>query len=125
MIRYAILCLLIVISGAVNAHQFMPTYPKFEQSFVGGVLSTKMELFNKRAEVEYYEIQVFDADWNKVPFASEAKIVQVKYLETKTINVYIRNEDIMKAVYVCTESKMLRQDSKYTIISSRVCSKVK
>jgi hypothetical protein len=103
----------------------MPTYPKFDQSFVGGVLSTKMELFNKRAEVEYYEIQVFDADWNKVPFASEAKIVRVKYLETKRIDVYIRNEDILKVVYICSESKMLRQESKYTIISSRVCSKVK
>ena len=111
------------IGGAVNAHQFTPTYPKFEQSFISGVLSTKMELFNKRSEVEYYEIQVFDADWNKVAFASEAKIFQVKYLETKRIDVYIRNEDILKAVYICTESKMLRQDSKYTIISSRICSK--
>lgn len=114
-----------LISGVANAHQFMPTYPKFEQSFVGGVLFTKMELFNKRSEVEYYEIQVFDADWNKAPFASEAKVVQVKYLETKRIDIYIRNEDILKTVYICTESKMLKQDSKYTIISSRVCSKIK
>jgi hypothetical protein len=113
------------IGCTANAHQFLPTYPKFEQSFIDGVSSVKMELFNKRPEIEYYEVQVFDKDWNKISFASEAKLINIKHLETKKINVYVRNEDVLKLGYVCTESKSKKEDSKYTIVSSRICSKIK
>jgi hypothetical protein len=85
-----------------------------------------MELFNKRPEVEYYEIQVFDKEWKQVPFASESKIIQVKYLETKKINVYVRNEDALTLGYICSESKLRKGNlEKNTIISSRICSKIK
>ena len=112
-------------SGFVNAHQFTPTYPKFENSFVEGVYYTKMELFNKRREIEFYELEVFDADWNPLPFASENKIVRIGYLETKKLNVYVRKEDLKKVVYICTESKIRKQDIQATSISSKICSKIK
>jgi hypothetical protein len=59
MFRYAFI-LLIGIAGHVNAHQFLPTYPTFELSFVEGVVQTKMQLFNKRKEIEYYELSVYE-----------------------------------------------------------------
>lgn len=84
-----------------------------------------MQLFNKRQDVEYYELSVYDSEWNAVNFASENKLFQVKYLETKPINVYVRNDDLKRVTYICTESKLKKQDVQYTAISSKICSKVK
>jgi len=125
MFRYVFIMMLMLSGGFVYAHQFTPTYPKFEISFVEGVYQTKMELFNKRKEIEYYELGVFDADWNSLPFASENKIIRINYLETKKINVYVRKEDLKKVVYICTESKIRKQDVQATSISSKICSKIK
>ena len=109
----------------VWAHQFTPTYPKFTTSFVDGVLSTRMELFNKRQDVEYYELDVYSADWKSLPFASENKLINIRYLETKPVNVYIKAQDLSRIVYICTESRMRKQDARDTVISSKICSKVK
>lgn len=118
--------LFVVIGGQAYAHQFTPTYPKFDTSFVSGVQQAKMELFNTRREVWFYEIDVFDKDWNKLPFASsQGKVVRVEYLETKTIDVYVKSQDVSKVTYICTESRLLKQDAKGTSVSSRICSKVK
>lgn len=124
MIRYVFI-MLTLFAGQTYAHQFLPTYPKFEQSFISGVSYVKMELFNRRKEVEYYELGVFDADWNAMSFASENKLVQIKYLETKKINVYVRNEDLKKVSFICTESRIRKEDTKQTLISSKICSKIK
>lgn len=88
-------------------------------------MHTKMEIFNKRREVEYYEVGVFDKDWNPVTFASQDRIIRVKYLETKKISIYVRSEDLPKVTYICTESRLRREDTKDTLISSKICSKVK
>lgn len=111
--------------GPAMAHQFTPTYPKFESAFVDGVLQTKMEIFNKRREVEYYELGVFNKDWEPVTFASADKLIRVRYLEIKRINVYVKSEDIEKVTYICTESRLRKEDVKDTVISSKICSKVK
>jgi len=123
MIRYAFIMMLF--AGQAYAHQFLPTYPKFEQSFISGVSYVKMELFNRRKEVEYYELGVFDADWNTMSFASENKLIQIKYLETKKINVYVKNEDLKRVSFICTESRLRKEDTKQTLISSKICSKIK
>jgi hypothetical protein len=124
MFRYVI-ALMIVLSCSANAHQFLPTYPKFQNSFVEGVVYTKMELFNKRKEIGFYELGVFDGDWNSITFATESKIIRVNYLETKYINVYIKKEDLKRAVYICTESKIKKEDIQATSIASKICSKIK
>ena len=124
MFRYVI-ALMIVLSCSANAHQFLPTYPKFQNSFVEGVVYTKMELFNKRKEIGFYELDVFDGDWNSITFATESKIIRVNYLETKYINVYIKKEDLKRAVYICTESKIRKEDIQATSIASKICSKIK
>jgi activator of HSP90 ATPase len=124
MFRYVI-ALMMVLSCSANAHQFLPTYPKFQNSFVEGVVYTKMELFNKRKEIVFYELGVFDGDWNSITFATESKIIRVNYLETKYINVYIKKEDLKRAVYICTESKIKKEDIQATSIASKICSKIK
>ena len=124
MFRYVIV-LMIFLSSCVNAHQFLPTYPKFENSFVQGIVYTKMELFNKRKEISFFELDVFDGDWNSIPFASENKLIRINYLETKSVNVYIKKEDLKRAVYICTESKIKKENIQATSIASKICSKIK
>jgi hypothetical protein len=109
----------------VLAHQFTPTYPKFVPSFVDGIFSTRMELFNKRQDVEYYELEVYDANWKPLLFASENKLINIRYLETKSVNVYVKFQDLSRVVYICTESRLRKQDVRDTVISSKICSKVK
>ena len=117
--------LVLVIGGPAMAHQFTPTYPKLEPAYVDGVLTTRMEIFNKRQEVEYYEIGVFSKDWEPVAFASEDRIIRVRYLETRKLNIYVKVEDASKVTYICTESRLRKEDVKDTVISSKICSKVK
>jgi hypothetical protein len=123
MFRYALI-LLLGIAGYANAHQFLPTYPTFEYSFVEGVVQTKMQLFNKRKEVEYYELSVYDADWNALSFASESKIIRIQYLQTKDIMIYIKRENIKIVKYICSESKIEKNNVQTTVVSSRICSKI-
>jgi len=122
---YRYLILLIMMSGYASAHEFLPTYPKLKNSYVEGVLYTTMNLFNARKDVEYYELGVFDSEWNKVPFAVQDKITRVKYLEKKKIDIYIREKDRKKAVYVCSKSKLIVDGGSKTSLSSRICSKIK
>lgn len=119
--------LLIAVASSATAHQFTPTYPQFETSFVEGILQTKMELFNKRSEIEYYELGVFDKDWARVTFAaSNGKLVRINYLETKAIDVYVKSQDVKKVVYICTESRILKDSIvRNSLVSSKICSKVK
>jgi hypothetical protein len=112
-------------SGYASAHEFTPTYPKLKNSYVEGVLYTTMTLFNMRKDVEYYEFGVFNAEWEKVPFAMQNKVMRFKHLEKKKIDIYIREKDKEEVVYICSKSKLIVTGSEKTSISSRICSKVK
>jgi len=111
--------------NSVSAHEFLPTYPRLQLSYVPGILHTEMELFNKREDIRYYEFSVWTEDWKKVPFATSEKIQQIDYLEKKRIDIYIREKDKHKAVYICSKSKLLKADVSRTTIASRICSKIK
>jgi len=113
-----------IFAATAQAHEWTPTYPKFEPSFLDGIVVTTMSLFNKREEIEYYEITVFDEEWQPVPFASTSKLVHVSYLETKSIDIYIREVDCDRIEYICTESKIFIDDTSQTGVTSRICSKV-
>ena len=125
MIKYFLIMILLVICEPVFAHEMSPTYLEFKPSYIDGVMQTTIELFNRREDVSYYEIQVFDKDWNNIPYASNAKIVNIKYLDKKSIDVFVRKSDIDKVLYVCTLSRFVKSDITKTNISSRICSKVK
>lgn len=113
------------LSGYASAHQWLPTYPKLEPSFVTGVLRVKMELFNSRSDVQYYELNVYDKDFNPIKFATQERIIEVDHLKRKNVEIYIREQDKGIATYVCSKSKLLKGTGGATLISSQICSKIK
>ena len=121
----AVILFLIGLSGYTSAHQFTPTYPELSLSYVKGVYKADMLLFNSRQEISYYSIGVFDKDWKPVKFATENRIVKMEHLERKNITVYIREEDKEKALYICSKSKTLVDYAQTSIVTSRICSKIK
>lgn len=123
--RSIIITILLALSASAWGHQFIPTYPELRPSYVPGIVTTRLELFNSRKDIEYYEVGVFDGNWNKVPFATDERIFKVSYLGKKYLDIYIRNSDIQKVVYICTTSKLLKVDTQRTVVSSKICSKVK
>lgn len=118
---FALLCL----GGYASAHQFTPTYPKLQASYVSGVKVIRMSIFNSRKEIDWYSIGVYDRDWNSVAFASTDKLINLSYLERKNIEVYIRERDTEKVAYICSKSKILSGTKDPSIITSRICSKIK
>lgn len=125
MYRKIILTFLLLLSGYVSAHQFVPTYPELRPSTVSGVMETHMELFNTRSDIQYYEVQVFDSMWQRVPFATYERTFKVEYLKRRTITVYLRKEDVPNATYICSQSKILLGNKQASLVASRVCSKFK
>jgi hypothetical protein len=92
---------------------------------VSGVYKTTMEMFNKRQDVEWYEIGVFDSEWNSIPFVSSYKIIQLPYLGHVTFDIYVRASDKERATYICSKSKLRKVDTTKTSVSSKICSKFK
>ena len=117
--------LLLAVFLTASAHEMTPAYPKLNQSFMDGVVYTQMTLFNKREDVEYYELGVFDKEWKPVPFVTAYKIVRVEYLSKLYIDVYVAKEDAGRAHYLCSISKLKGLPKKGPMVSSRVCSKFK
>lgn len=117
---------MVLLSGYASAHEWTPTYPKLEYSFISNVMVTKMSLFNNRKDVEYYEISVFDKDWMPIKFSvTEGKILHISYLQRKSVDVYLRKKDEHHVVYVCSQSRSRVGEKGVTFLSSRICSKVK
>ena len=112
-------------SFGAEAHQFLPTYPKLRPSIRENVYETHMELFNSRKDIMYYQLEVFDEDWNKVPFATYRRLIKVPYLDKINVTVYIRKQDRSRATYICTQSKILQGIEQASVVSSRICSKFK
>lgn len=123
MLRYVLL--LIFMATSVNAHEMVPTYPELEPSHLQGLQKTKLTIFNKRLEVEYYELGVFTKDWEPIPFVSTYKIVPVPYLSTVTVELFIRNVDKNIVSYICSKSKLKKSYETRAAVTSRICSRVK
>jgi len=114
-----------ILLGNVYAHDMTPTYPKWTQSEYDGVLKTTMEMFNKRKEIEYYEIGVFDQNFHPIPFVSSYKVMKLPYLSHVTFDVYIGKEDAYHAVFICSKSKIKSEDKTVSAVSSKICSRFK
>lgn len=115
----------IMLALPAQAHEMVPTYPKLVPSHVDGLLKTTMKMFNKRVDVEYYEIGVFDKDFNPVPFVTTYNIFKLDYLGHVTFDIYIRARDRDRAEYICSKSKIRKDSNTKTAISSKICSKIK
>ena len=118
-----ILCLLL--SGAVLSHEMTPTYPKWEISGVDDVKKTTMRLWNSREDVRYYEIGLFSDDWKPIPFVTAYRILPVGYLKEVKFDVYITENNIKRAIYLCSLSKLRSSNESQTLLATRICSKFK
>ena len=125
MLRYVLLLATILVGMKAHAHEMVPAYPKLNPSYINGLQSTTVTIFNKREDVEYYEIGVFTKDWNPIPFVTAYKVIPVPYLSTVSIDLFIRDKDKLIVTYICSKSKLRKSYETKTIISSRICSKVK
>lgn len=107
------------------AHEMIPTYPEMRPSIYDGLYSIKLNIFNRRNDVFYYEIGVFDEDWKPLPFGTKEKIIKLDYLNKKDLEIYIREAEKNKVTYICTTSKLIKGDVKFTAVTSKICSKIK
>ena len=119
------LWVVLMLLGVANAHEMTPTYPKLETAHVPGVLKTKMKIFNRREDVSYYEIGVFDKDWNAIPFVTSYKVLQMDYLAHAEVDIYINEGDATRSEYICSKSKLKKDDVETSAIASRICSRIK
>ena len=118
-----ILCLLL--SGAVLSHEMTPTYPTWERTAMDGIQKTTMNLWNSRQDVGYYEVGVFDKDFKPIPFVTLYSILKVEYLSHVQFDVYITENNIKRAVYICSLSKLRSSNESQTLLATRICSKFK
>ena len=126
LIRIALFFLVVLGSGSLSAHELTPTYIKLRQSYVENVLTTRVNLWNGRPDVLYYKLNVYDENWEEVPFfALPGNVVKVDYTERMKLDVFIGAPDAVNAVYVCTRSQILKGLKQKTVISSKICSKIK
>jgi len=102
-----------------------PTYPKWKMSFIPTAKMTTMKVFNKRVDVEWYQIGVFDKEWNPIPFVTRYKIIKVKYLTRVEFDVYINDTNVELAEYICSTSKLRRNDNFVPVVESKICSRFK
>jgi hypothetical protein len=123
--RITILMIALFFTSSAISHEMTPTYPKVKPSYVDGVSVTTMELWNRRSDAKFYYIGVYDEEWNPIPFATTDKIIQVGYLEKKNFEIYFRNTDLDNIEYICTISKLTKDDVTSTGISSKICSRVR
>jgi len=114
-----------LLSSIVAAHDMTPTYPKWKMSFIPSAKMTSMEVFNKRSDVQWYQIGVFDKDWQPIPFVTRYKILRVKYLSRVKFDVYVNDNDSKKAEYICSTSKLRGNDDFKPIVESKICSRFK
>jgi len=129
--RYFALLIIIVLSAIfvadkASAHEMVPTYPVLKPSRFDGLVQTTVTVFNKRPEVEYYEVGVFTEEWEPLKFVSNYKIYKIPYLSTVAVDIYMRKEDKYKVTYICSVSKLRKEElTTRTAVSSKICSKVK
>lgn len=117
--------MLLSLSGYANAHEWTPTYPELGTSHVSGVFRTEMTLLNRREDVEYFSFQVFDENFEPIPFATSQRTIRLKYLSRKKIDIFIQQKDVNQILYICSKSESVIKKETKTVVSSRICSKVK
>ena len=105
------------------AHELTPTYPELRSSYIPGVLTTTLKMWNARMDVDYYKIEVTDENWNAVPFITDEVIFNLGYTERREIEIFL--PDDTSARYICTRSMLRKEGRQKTVISSKVCSKIK
>ena len=122
---YRSVILWLFLCGSVIAHDMTPTYPKWKMSFIPSAKMTTMKVFNKRSDVQWYQIGVFDEEWNAIPFVTRYKIIKINYLSSVKFDVYVNKANVKQAAYICSTSKLRGNDDFKPIVESKICSRFK
>ena len=122
---YRSVILWLLLCGSVAAHDMTPTYPKWKMSFIPSAKMTTMQVFNKRSDVQWYEIGVFDKEWQPIPFVTRYKIINIKYLHRVRFDVYVNDKNAKVVEYICSTSKLRGNDDFKPIVESKICSRFK
>jgi hypothetical protein len=115
---------LIFLGTAAGAHEMTPAYPTLHQSAMPQIMQADLSIFNARDDVEYYAVSVLDADMNPIVFASAQRVMHVPSGSRKDFEIYIKEADVSRVVYVCTTSMLRAGQEDNAIISSRICSRL-
>ena len=102
-----------------------PTYPKWEVSYIEGVKKTTMKMFNRREDVSWYEIGVFDKEWKPIPFVTKHKILKINYLGHAKFDVYISENNSKRTEFICSTSKLNGDNDNKPMVASKICSRFK
>lgn len=113
-----------MISSSAIAHEQTPTYATWSPSHIEGVVKTEIKIFNKRDDVDYFEIGVFTPDFESLSFVTTWNIIEIGYLETKVIDIYMTEANSISAQYICSISKIRSGDLDQTGIESQICTKL-
>jgi len=117
---------LLLSASIASAHEMVPTYPIWwNATEANGILKTNLSIWNRRKDVVYYEIEVFDQNFKPADFATQEKIIKINYLQRKNFSIYIKENDRDNVTYICTRSRLLKDDVQTSGVSSRICSKIK
>jgi len=119
--RFVITAVALLFFSSATAHEMTPAHLKLVP-VEDGIYETTIKMLNRRDDVEFYEITVFDGEWNPLPFGSYHRVFKLPYLKRKDVKVYFQEKIINKLIYVCTTSKIFKGQG--TFVSSRICSKV-
>lgn len=87
-----------------------------------------MKLYNSRGDVDYYQIQVFDEDFEPVKFAitgGQSNVVNVPHRKTVSVSIFVPSAESSRVVYICSRSMILKENKSASLLFSRICSKVK
>lgn len=122
--RFVMICLM-MLAGHVSAHEWTPTYPKLTVSHEPTIYQVTMKLFNKREDISYYTFEVLDDDFEQLKFATARRVVFLPYLEKKQIKIFVQAADKNKVRYICSRTKLIKEGSTASLVSSKICSKIK
>ena len=117
------LLLLLFVSGFSGAHELTPTYPELQSSYMKDIMQVNLKMWNARVDVEYYKIEVTDEDWNDVHFITNEKTFKLEHFGRKNIEIFLPSDTT--ATYICTKSLLQKGNAQRSIVSSKVCSKIK
>ena len=117
------LILLLLVSGSAMAHELTPTYPELKQSYMRDVLQVNLKMWNARVDVTHYKIEVTDKDWKDVPFITNEKTFRLEHFGRRNIEIFLPSDTT--AMYICTRSLLEKGNAQKSIVSSKVCSKIK
>jgi len=124
MLRYVLAMALGLAAPVAKAHELTPTYFELSPALVDNVLTTRMNVFNRREDIVDYRFEVYTADWEPVAFASFDRVFTLDYQTGTQIPLYFRSRDRSKVVYICTRS-VPEADESDGAVNSLICSKIR